>query len=106
MSDVCAKDRIKAMDYICHYRSPLGGITLASDGISLIGLWFDGQKYYGETLGKEIIEEPLPVLEETMRWLDIYFTGKAPAFTPPLSMRTTPSHSSFPATASSVQTAA
>ena len=32
------------MDYICHYDSPLGGITLASDGSALTGLWFEGQK--------------------------------------------------------------
>ena len=34
------------MDYIHHYASPLGGITLASDGSALTGLWFDGQKYF------------------------------------------------------------
>ncbi len=78
------------MDYIYHYKSPLGGITLASDGVSLIGLWFDGQKYYADTLRDEIIEGPLPIFEETMRWLNIYFTGNAPSFTPPISMHTTP----------------
>ena len=31
------------MDYKWHYDSPLGGITLASDGEALTGLWFDGQ---------------------------------------------------------------
>lgn len=77
------------MNYIYHYKSPLGGITLASDGESLIGLWFDGQKYYAEMLRDEIVESPLPVFEETIRWLNIYFTGEAPTFTPPLSMHTT-----------------
>ena len=38
------------MDYISHYNSPLGGITLASDGEALTGLWFDGQKFFGDTL--------------------------------------------------------
>ena len=38
------------MYYIDHYDSPFGGITLASDGSALCGLWFDGQKYFGETL--------------------------------------------------------
>lgn len=37
------------MDYSTHYESPLGGMTMASDGESLIGLWFDGQKYFAET---------------------------------------------------------
>ena len=38
------------MDYIWHYDSPLGGMTMASDGQALIGLWFDGQKHFGEVL--------------------------------------------------------
>ena len=33
------------MDYTIHYDSPLGGITLGSDGKALLGLWFDDQKY-------------------------------------------------------------
>ena len=77
------------MDYTHHYDSPLGGITLASDGDALIGLWFDGQKYFANTLNKTAEEKPLPVFEEADQWLDIYFSGKAPDFTPKLSMRTT-----------------
>ena len=38
------------MDYTYHYNSLLGGITLASNGTELTGLWFDGQKYFGATL--------------------------------------------------------
>ena len=38
------------MDDLYHYESPLGGITLASDGRALTGLWFGGQKYYAGTL--------------------------------------------------------
>lgn len=78
------------MDYTYHYDSPLGGITLASDGEHLIGLWFDEQKYFADTLGAGTSEKALPVFDETVRWLDIYFSGKAPDFTPPLFMRTTP----------------
>ena len=77
------------MEYTHHYGSPLGGITLASDGEALIGLWFDGQKYFADSLGKEHKEKPLPVFEEADRWLDIYFSGKEPEFTPPRSMKTT-----------------
>ena len=36
------------MDFVSHYDSPLGGMTLASDGEALIGLWFDDQKYFGK----------------------------------------------------------
>lgn len=31
------------MQYINYYSSPLGKITLASNGNELIGLWFEGQ---------------------------------------------------------------
>ena len=41
------------MTYTYHYDSPLGGITLASNGTELTGLWFDGQKYFGDTLAKD-----------------------------------------------------
>lgn len=70
------------MDYTHHYDSPLGGITIASDGNALTGLWFDGQKYYADTLGKDHEVAILPIFEEADRWLDIYFSGKAPDFTP------------------------
>lgn len=75
--------------YTYHYSSPLGGITLSSNGTELTGLWFDGQKYFGDTLEKEYLEQNLPIFEETVRWLDIYFSGKSPDFTPSLSMKTT-----------------
>lgn len=78
------------MDYTAHYESPLGDITLGSDGKALIGLWFDGQKYFADTIGKEHKEQQdLAVFDCARRWLDIYFTGKAPDFTPSLLMRTT-----------------
>ncbi|MEE0886150.1 MAG: methylated-DNA--[protein]-cysteine S-methyltransferase [Treponema sp.] len=78
------------MIYTSHYDSPLGGITLAADRFRLTGLWFDGQKYFGDTLPENFEKKNLPVFEETFRWLDIYFSGKAPDFTPPLFMETTP----------------
>lgn len=77
------------MTYIYHYHSPLGGITISSNGSELTGLWFDGQKYFGSTLPKNYQEQNLPVFEETCKWLDLYFGGKAPDFTPPLKMETT-----------------
>ncbi len=77
------------MEYINHYNSPLGGITLASNGKELTGLWFDNQKYFGNTLSKEYEEKELPIFYETYKWLDIYFSGRKPDFTPPLYMKTT-----------------
>lgn len=76
--------------YMHHYSSPLGGITLASDGENLAGLWFDGQKYFGAGLAEECEWKQLPVFRQTDEWLDIYFSGKEPDFIPPLVMQTTP----------------
>ena len=78
------------MDYIYHYDSPLGPMTLGSDGRALTGLWFDGEKYFGEGLGRDCEEKDLPAFAETVRWLDIYFTGKDPGFLPPLAENVTP----------------
>lgn len=78
------------MIYTYHYLSPFGGITIASNGKALTGLWFDGQKYFGDTLPEYHEAGNLSVFEEAKRWLDIYFSGKAPDFTPPLCMDTTP----------------
>ena len=78
------------MTYIYRYASPLGGITLSSDGSNITGLWFDGQKYFGDTIHGDCVERSLPVFEETKSWLDIYFSGKAPHHTPPIKIETTP----------------
>ncbi len=77
------------MDYLHHYVSPLGNMTLASDGQSLIGLWFDDQKHFACTLEEPAQEKDLPVFEETIRWLDIYFEGGVPDFLPSLAPRGT-----------------
>ena len=77
--------------YLSRWPSPLGGITLASDGRTLMGLWFDGQKYFADSIaGEEAEEKQLPIFEETAEWLKIYFSGRDPGFTPALAMKTTP----------------
>lgn len=77
------------MDYTTHYPSPLGDILLASDGEALVGLWFEGQKYFAANLAPQHEEhDNLPVFDEARRWLDIYFSGQSPDFTPRLTMRT------------------
>lgn len=72
------------MTCITHYESPLGRMLLASDGTSLTGLWFEGQKYFARCLEQEHTEQELPVFTEAKRWLDIYFSGKDPGFSVPL----------------------
>ena len=76
--------------YTTHYASPLGGITIASDGAALTGLWFDGQKYFGDTLPEQYVAGELPVFDAAKNWLDIYFQGKSPDFTPPLLLDASP----------------
>lgn len=76
---------------LCRYVSPLGGITLGSDSDRLTGLWFDGQTHYASTLPNGCMENPsLPVFIQTIRWLDIYFAGNSPCFTPPIHLENTP----------------
>ena len=41
------------MEWTRHVDSPLGSITLASDGEALTGLWFDGQKHFAETFSDD-----------------------------------------------------
>lgn len=77
------------MEYTSHYNSLLGGITLGSDGESLIGLWFDGQKYFEDALDRQHQIKELPIFAETKEWLDIYFAGSIPDFTPKLLMKCT-----------------
>ena len=69
---------------IQQYQSSLGGILLAADEVGLVGLWFEGQKYFANTLPVEHCAQTTPILAEAKRWLDIYFSGKEPDFLPPL----------------------
>lgn len=72
------------MTYRGTYRSPLGIITLASDGDSLTGLWFEGQRYYPDDLAGESEEADLPVFRQVKAWLDVYFSGRDPGPVPPV----------------------
>lgn len=72
------------MFFTKQYVSPLGGILLAADETGLTGLWFDGEKYYADNLPAEHTAAETPILSEAVRWLDCYFSGKEPDFTPPL----------------------
>lgn len=72
------------MVYTCTYRSKLGDILLAADEVGLMGLWFEGQKHFANTLPRECISQETPVLTQAKTWLDLYFSGQNPTFTPPL----------------------
>ena len=75
------------------YQSPIGIITLVSDGKSLMELQFaKGQDENTQLIEKSEEPEPqdqpvgykLPIFAETRHWLDLYFSGIKPEFTPTL----------------------
>ncbi len=72
------------MDYIKHVETPLGKVLISSDGKALTGLWFEGQKHFGSTLSDECVEKNVGVFDLAERWLDVYFSGDVPDFTPPV----------------------
>ena len=68
------------MHYLTTYTSPVGSITLACDGKSLVGLWLAGQKYFGATLSEATEENSdVPIFSAAKEWLDRYFAGGKPA---------------------------
>ena len=67
------------MFYLTEIESPVGLITLASDGEYLNGAWIKGQKYFAAGLPKEAqFKDDLPVFSRTRAWLRDYFDGKKP----------------------------
>ena len=71
------------MTYKCYYKTPnnFDDILMNSDGEYLTGLWFIGSSDASKhnTSCKKI---DLPIFRETIKWLDIYFSGKNPNFIP------------------------
>ena len=64
----------------------MGEILLAADEIGLTGLWFEGEKFYADSLDPEHEERNVPVFDVVKKWLDIYFSGHEPDFMPPVHM--------------------
>jgi methylated-DNA-[protein]-cysteine S-methyltransferase len=68
------------MNYSTYYSSPIGSILLVGHGESLVGLWIEGQKYFGATVEETMIENSnLPMFAAIKNWLDKYFAGQKPA---------------------------
>ncbi|MDD7512931.1 MAG: methylated-DNA--[protein]-cysteine S-methyltransferase [Clostridiales bacterium] len=77
------------MLYINHYQSPLGGMTMSSNGEALTGLWFDSSQQNRSSLKgvkREKTNNSSKVFDEAEEWLNIYFTGRAPDFMPNISL--------------------
>ncbi|MCL2203112.1 MAG: methylated-DNA--[protein]-cysteine S-methyltransferase [Defluviitaleaceae bacterium] len=67
------------MYYSATHPSPVGLITMASDGNSLVGLWLEGQKYFGLSVpGEREDRGDLPIFGAARQWLDRYFAGGRP----------------------------
>lgn len=84
------------MFYYTKYSSPIGEMTLVSDGSNLNALWMKNQKYFGSGYKKikDIKVDPrnkdyynelnmqrndsLDIFNKTKSWLDNYFDGKNP----------------------------
>ena len=77
------------MSIISYYQSPLGTMVMVSDGEKLTELDFDGQNF-AHTQAEDYREQSLPVFTETCRWLDGYFQGQCPDFTPAIHLTGTP----------------
>lgn len=73
--------------YIHFYDSPLGELVMSSEGSALIGLGLASQQAAGAAIADTRPQEKsLPIFQETARWLDTYFRGRAPSFTPKLKL--------------------
>ena len=84
------------MEYVYRYRSPLGEIIMESSGTALTGLRFDDQKRDAKRAGDAAQQssqdgvrpgaDALPVFRRAKEWLDIYFSGRDPGFTPEIEL--------------------
>lgn len=71
------------MTFLTKLASPLGPLTLSSDGENITGLWLEGQKYFAAGLA-ETEEANLPVFRQAKAWLDAYFAKTSLPPLPPL----------------------
>ena len=65
------------MNHTALYNSPIGPITLTSDGEALSGLSFC------HTKATDTIDS-IEIFHKTRCWLDLYFSGRQPDFIPPI----------------------
>lgn len=70
------KDCRITMFYAKYYLSPLGKILVVCESNSLVGLWFENQKYYMANINEELVFENCQVCNRVCEWLDRYFNGE------------------------------
>lgn len=64
------------MTYTCSIETPLATMTAAARDGALVGLWFEGQKYYPCGNGGWVCDADYPVFGRVRAWLADYFAGK------------------------------
>lgn len=67
--------------HLSRVETPLGSMRLAAEEEGLCGLWFEGADRAPSFSGEERDDA---VIRQAKRWLALYFSGRAPDFTPPL----------------------
>ncbi len=70
------------MQYISHYSSALGDILIAADDKGIVGVWFEGQKFYAKELTEQYKEKETAEIKKCKEWLDRYFKGEDPGKCP------------------------
>ncbi len=79
--------KVENMDFYL-YSSPIGEIYLYANDTALVGLYFAEQSNQPD---RALFRERLmPPIQQAVAWLNLYFSGEVPNFTPPLSFSTTP----------------
>ncbi|MDO4466252.1 MAG: methylated-DNA--[protein]-cysteine S-methyltransferase [Bacillota bacterium] len=79
------------MNYSYPYLSSLGTIFIVCDEEQVIGLYFEGQKYFFHSIEGDVVEKKTSLIEKVIAWLDLYFQGENPSVEDiPLSARGTP----------------
>lgn len=67
------------MFFYTEYPSPVGQLTIVSDGSNIVGVWMERQKYFMASLSETPVRnDDLPVFGEVRSWLDRYFAGERP----------------------------
>lgn len=66
------------MKYKTNYSSPIGNLTLISDGEYLTNIIFEHDKFYEHIKKEAIKKDNLNIFKQTKTWLDKYFNGENP----------------------------
>ncbi len=67
------------MYYSTNYASPIGEMLIVSDGETICGVWFYGQKHFKSTVVEKTVQDDnLSIFKQTKQWFEDYFNGKNP----------------------------